>query len=123
MTTPSTPQVLRIYQGEDWAKVLLYYSDTAQTTPLVFENPYMEIRKGRRVYATFDVPGSAADGAASIPAPGQLRLDLPHAASALIPKGIYDVDIFADVEGERKAITKLGYLQIAVDARNTQDPA
>lgn len=122
MTQPTTPVQLPLYQGEDWRRVLLYYTDQAQTTPLVFTNPFMQIRKGSRIYATFDLTADT-DGTATITAPGTLQLDLPHAASANIPKGTYDVDVFADVEGQRKAITKKGYLQVVVTARVSQDPA
>lgn len=122
MTTPAAPVVMPLYQGEDWQRSLRYYSDTAKAVPLVFTAPFMQIRRGSRIYVTLG-DTDTSDGDLLIPEDGLLVMSIPHAVTPTIPKGTYDIDIFADVNGVRLAITKVGYVQIQVTARSTVDPA
>lgn len=116
------PVDVGMYQGEDFEQSLLFFSDVAQTTALVFTNPVMDIRAPRARLATFDT-GGTQEGLATIPAAGSLLLTMSWQQTRLIPPGTYPLDIFADVAGKRRAITKVGELQLVVAARNTVDDA
>lgn len=108
-----------MYQGEDWSQEFTFYADTAQTQPLVFTNPVMQIRRGDEVYATFGQ--GTGEGSVDQPADGQAIFTLTHEYTAKVPPGTFPIDIFADVNGKRTAIMKLGVAQINVAKRNTQD--
>lgn len=112
---------ISMYAGEDWSQTLTFYSDQAQTQPLVFTSPYLEIRDAANKYVTIDSSGTS-DGTATPGASGLLTLTLPYAKSATIPPGTYDMDIFAIVSAKRKAILKQGGLQLIVTGRITQEP-
>lgn len=114
------PALLAMYQGEDFAQRLLFYTDQARTVPLVFSDPVMDVRAGRTRYATFDITGQA-EGTFSIPDPGVLDLAMGWAHTEKVKAATFDLDIFANVNGRRVAITKVGTLQLVVSKRITQD--
>lgn len=109
-----------MYQGEDWSQQLSYFEDVAQTTPLVLSLPVMDLRKNHARLATFDTTG-ASEGLITISSPGVLELTMAWPQTAIIPAGLYPLDIFAEVNGQRVAITKIGELQLEVSARSTED--
>lgn len=114
-------QPIPMYQGEDFSQQLSYFSDLAETIPLVFTNPVMDVRDSTNVLlATFDISGTQL-GLMTITAPGVLVLSMPNAATAGIPNATYKIDIFADTGGKRKAITKKGVLTLNVSSRVTVD--
>lgn len=111
---------LPMYQGEDWSQQLSFFTDQAMTTPQDFANPVMDLRnqQGVRV-ATFDDIGK--EGLAVVSDLGELTLTMSYINTALVPAATYQIDIFADLDGERKAIVKRGTIQLVVTARITQD--
>lgn len=118
------PVAISMYQGEDWSQTLYFYKDTDQTIPLVFDTPVMDVRakgKGGGLLATFDMSGEQL-GLASIQSDGVLVLTMPYATTATMVPGSYPLDIFANVNGQRKAITKQGALELTITARITVDP-
>jgi hypothetical protein len=114
------PTAVPMYQGEDWSQQLSFFEDVGQTTPVVFTDPVMDIRTSRARLATFDTSGSS-EGLAAIVNPGVLLLSMDWEHTKLIKAGIYPLDIFAEVAGQRRAITKVGTIQLVVAARVTQD--
>lgn len=113
---------LPMYQGEDWSQQLSFFADLALTIPIVFENPVMDVRSskdGSRL-ATFDETGTR-EGTAVVSAPGVLHLRMPFKATAGLPASNYPLDIFVDVNGQRKPILKRGTLALRVTARVTVD--
>lgn len=113
---------LPMYQGEDWSQQLSFFADEAMTQPLDFGNPVMDVRlakDGSRL-ATFDETG-LREGTAVITGPGVLELRMPFTATEDLPAGSYAIDVFADVNGQRKAIVKRGVLSLKVGARVTVD--
>jgi hypothetical protein len=114
-------QAIPMYQGEDFSQQLSYFSDEEQTEPLVFTNPVMDVRDtDGLLLARFDTTGEEA-GLCTITAPGVLMLSMPYAQTATMTVGTYPLDIFADVDTRRDAITKHGVISLRVDARITVD--
>lgn len=113
---------LPMYQGEDWAQQLAFFADEAQTTPIVFANPVMDVRSSKddSLLASFDETGTR-EGTATVSAPGVLDLAMPFTATAELPASSYALDIFVDVNGQRKPILKRGALTLKVTARVTID--
>lgn len=111
-----------MYQGTDWSQQLTFYADEDMTIPLVFEHPVMDIRPkpGGVLLATFDDTGTK-EGLSHVKPGGVLLLSMSYAQTALIKAATYPIDIFADVDGKRQAITKMGSIQLVVSPRNTQD--
>lgn len=114
-------QNIPLYQGEDFSQPLSYFTDVAETIPLVFTNPVMDIRASDgTLLAVFDTTG-LQKGLMTITGPGAMTLTMPYAATAALPAATYAVDIFADVGGSRQAITKRGLLSVKVSPRITRD--
>jgi hypothetical protein len=114
---------IELYQGQDWAQQLSFFTDATQSAPVVFANPVMDVRtgKGERL-ATFDSTGQR-EGLAEVTAPGVLSLQMAFDHTDDIPPGSYALDVFADVDGLRVPILKRGVLALKVTARVTVDDA
>lgn len=111
---------IALYQGEDWSQQLSFFTDLAQTVPQLFTQPYMDLVNSRGRIATFSADGDR-EGLATITGPGVLVLSMPWAQTSLLPPGTYPLDIFANVAGKRKAITKIGTIELVVTASVTTD--
>lgn len=114
------PFTIPLYQGEDFSQELAFYEDESMTTPLAFTDPVMDIRAARSRLATFDTSGNA-EGLFTIPSPGILLMTMGWQHTTQIKAGTYPLDIFAEVDGKRRAISKQGILQLVVTPRITVD--
>lgn len=128
------PQIIPMYQGQDWTQELSFYHPIVDsnppepdyTNPVIFTNPFLQVRTQDQLdtlIAQFDIVGlGLLGGLIVITAPGIIQLSMAHANTTLIPENYYDIDLFADTSAGRQPIMQRGVSALVVTQRISEDP-